>query len=84
MTAWSQLIDGVDPETGDKMKIWVVDTEGIGSTDADLNHDTKIFSLAALLASSFWVNYKGPVDETALNHVKHASFTNKHKRCTTL
>ena len=45
----------------------VVDSEGIGAFDEDVNHDTKIFLLALLLSSSFIFNSMGTIDENALN-----------------
>jgi hypothetical protein len=39
-----------------------MDSEGIGSTDEDQTHDTRIFSLTILLASSFIYNSMGSID----------------------
>jgi hypothetical protein len=47
--------------------VLVVDSEGIGAFDEDVNHDTKIFLLALLLSSSFIFNSMGTIDENALN-----------------
>ena len=44
-----------------------MDTEGLGSTEEDINHDLKIFSIALLLSSSFLYNSMGTIDENALD-----------------
>lgn len=46
-----------------------MDSEGIGSTDEDQTHDTRVFSLAILLASNFIYNSMGSIDENALNNL---------------
>lgn len=47
---WSE---GIQTEviSGEKITILVIDSEGIGAFDEDVNHDTKIFLLALLLCS---------------------------------
>lgn len=45
----------------------MLDTEGLGSTDVDASHDSRIFSLAILLSSLFIYNSVGSIDENALN-----------------
>ena len=47
--------------------IVVMDSEGIGSLDADATHDTKIFALALLLSSQFIYNSHGSIDEAAIS-----------------
>ena len=47
---WSEGIQ-TEITTGEKITILVVDSEGIGAFDEDVNHDTKIFLLALLLCS---------------------------------
>jgi hypothetical protein len=49
------------------MKILVIDSEGIGAFDEDVNHDTKIFLLALLLSSNFIFNSMNTIDENAIN-----------------
>lgn len=47
--------------------VLIIDSEGTGAlNDSDVNHDTKIFALAVLLASTFVYNSVGPIDEGAL------------------
>jgi len=52
---WGKPVDGFTPD-GDPIKVLVLDTEGLGATDEEQNHDVRIFSLAILLASSFIYN----------------------------
>jgi len=52
---------------GEKISTLVVDSEGIGAFDEDINHDTKIFLLAMLLCSSFIFNSMNTIDENAIN-----------------
>jgi hypothetical protein len=47
-----------------------LDTEGLGSTEQNLPHDTKIFSLAVLLSSFFILNTQGTINEQALNELE--------------
>jgi hypothetical protein len=48
------------------LQVVVVDSEGIGSLDADQNHDCQIFSLLLLLSSLFVYNSVGCIDEPSL------------------
>lgn len=59
-------MDGFTPD-GEPIKILVLDTEGLGATDEEQNHDVRIFSLAILLASYFIYNSQQSIDETKLN-----------------
>ena len=52
---------------GEKISVLVVDSEGIGAFDEDVNHDTKIFLLAMLLCSNFIFNSMNTIDENAIN-----------------
>ena len=65
---------------GTDMNVLVVDTEGIGSLDADADHDAKIFALALLLSSYFIYNSVGSIDETALNNLSMVVELTKHIR----
>lgn len=53
-------------EDGERINVIVVDTEGIGGLDEDVNHDNKIFAIALLLSSFFIYNSIGSIDENAL------------------
>ena len=63
------IIEGIETDlaTGEKYQVLVVDSEGIGAFDEDVNHDTKIFLLALLLSSSFIFNSMSTIDENAIN-----------------
>ena len=54
---------------GEKLKILLIDSEGIGAFDEDDNHDTKIFLMALLLCSYFIYNSMGTIDENAINNL---------------
>jgi hypothetical protein len=62
---WNQPID-VETMDGDRIKVLLVDSEGLGAFDEDTNHDTKIFLLAMLLSSYFVYNSVGSIDENAV------------------
>ena len=55
MWIWGKPIDGFTPD-GEPIQVLVLDTEGLGATDEEQNHDVRIFSLAILLASYFIYN----------------------------
>lgn len=62
---WNRPVE-VDKPNGEKMKVLIIDSEGIGATDEDQNHDTRIFLLALLISSYFIYNSMGTIDENAL------------------
>lgn len=52
------------------MPVLIIDTEGLGAfSNADENHDSKIFLLALLLCSLLVYNSVGAIDENALNNL---------------
>ena len=51
------------------MKAIVIDTEGFGGMDENVNHDTRIFLFSLLLSSYFIYNSVGNIDENALNTI---------------
>lgn len=51
----------------DNMDILLVDTEGFGGMDENVNHDSRIFLFSLLLSSYFIYNSQGSIDENALN-----------------
>ena len=65
-------------EDGSVVQLLVIDTEGIGSLDADADHDAKIFALALLLSSYFIYNSVGSIDENALNALSLVVELTKH------
>ncbi|EGR32117.1 hypothetical protein IMG5_095790 [Ichthyophthirius multifiliis] len=53
----------------DNMDILLIDTEGFGGMDENLNHDSRIFLFSLLLSSYFIYNSQGSIDENALNNL---------------
>ncbi len=49
------------------MDIILIDTEGFGGMDENVNHDSRIFLFSLLLSSYFIYNSVGNIDENALN-----------------
>lgn len=54
---------------GEECAVILLDTEGLGALDENANHDTRIFLLALLLASTFIYNSVGSLDESALSNL---------------
>jgi hypothetical protein len=44
------------------INVVVMDSEGLGSTEEDINHDLQLFSLTLLLSSMFIYNTLGAID----------------------
>ena len=66
---WSKpLIINNDNKVGE-FPVFLIDTEGLGAYDEEINHDSKIFLLALLISSLFIYNSIGTIDETALNNL---------------
>jgi len=65
---WGTPIKGHSPDN-EPINILVIDSEGIGALDEDQGHDTRIFSLAILLSSSFIYNSVGNIDENAIENL---------------
>ena len=47
-------------------QVLLVDTEGLGSLEEDVNHDAKIFALALLISSVLTYNSVGSIDDEAI------------------
>jgi hypothetical protein len=45
----------------------VIDSEGLGSIEEDINHDLRLFSLTLLISSMFIYNTLGAIDEHAID-----------------
>ena len=65
---WSKTIQAHTPE-GKPIDVLIIDTEGIGATDEDNNHDNKIMTLAILLSSYFLYNSLGTIDENSIQNL---------------
>ena len=62
------------------MQVVVIDSEGIGSMDADQTHDCRIFSLLLLLSSFFVYNSVGCIDDQALKTLSLVAEVSKQVR----
>jgi len=65
---WPNFIHGTTPD-GNPINVLIVDTEGIGATDEDQNHDNRIITLGLLLSSFFIYNSVGSIDESAIQNL---------------
>jgi hypothetical protein len=74
---WSKPLICKRPN-GSELQLLIIDTEGLGSLDADADHDAKIFALALLLSSYFIYNSVGSIDESALNSLSLVVELTKH------
>jgi hypothetical protein len=63
---WSELIHFESGKSKETIPAILIDTEGIGSVEEDMNHDVKVFLLAMLLSSYFIYNSVGTIDDMAL------------------
>lgn len=74
---WPNALPGYSPD-GSSINIILIDTEGIGSTDEESNHDTKIFTLSILLSSYFLYNSVGSIDENAIQNLSFIVNLTRH------
>ena len=51
---------------GKPLNALIIDTEGIGATNEEKNHDNKIMTLANLLSCYFIFNFMGTIDESSI------------------
>ena len=65
---WPKPLSGFSSD-GTPLNVLIIDTEGIGATDEDQNHDNKIFTLGLLLSSYFIFNSLGAIDENAIQNL---------------
>ena len=54
-------------EKDEIINVCVLDSEGLGSTEEDVNHDLRLLSLTLLLSSMFIYNTLGSIDEQAID-----------------
>ena len=77
---WSKTIPAHTPQ-GKPLNVLIIDTEGIGATDEDHNHDNKIMTLAILLSSYFLFNSMGTIDESSIQSLSFiVNITKKKKK----
>jgi hypothetical protein len=63
---------------GSKASVIVLDTEGIGGTNATTQHDARVFSLATLLCSHLIYNSLGSISEDAISNLSFIANLTKH------
>ena len=66
---WSEplMIKNVNSINNKEFPCFMIDTEGLGAYDEEVNHDSKIFLIAILISSLFIFNSFGTIDENAIN-----------------
>ena len=64
---WSDPIMITNVHSPTPFPCFLIDTEGLGAYDEEINHDSKIFLIAILISSLFIFNSFGAIDETAMN-----------------
>jgi hypothetical protein len=66
---WSDplMISNVHNQT--PFPAYLIDTEGLGAYDEEINHDSKIFLIAILISSLFIFNSVGTLDENEINNL---------------
>ena len=64
---WSEPIIVTNVHCPNPFPCFLIDTEGLGAYDEEINHDSKIFLIAVLISSLFIYNSFGAIDETAIN-----------------
>ena len=64
---WSEPLIIENNNCPKKFPCFLIDTEGLGGYDEEINHDSKIFLIAILISSLFIFNSFGAIDETAIN-----------------
>lgn len=64
---WSNPMSIENNHCKQKFNCFMIDTEGLGAYDEEINHDSKIFLIAVLISSVFILNSFGNIDENAIN-----------------
>ena len=64
---WSEPLTISNVHSPTPFPCFLIDTEGLGAYDEEINHDSKIFLIAILISSLFIFNSFGAIDETAIN-----------------
>ena len=62
---WSEPI--MIKNNNEEFPCFMIDTEGLGAYDEEVNHDSKIFLIAILISSLFIYNSFGTIDENAIS-----------------
>ena len=66
---WSSPLYVTNKSSSTTFPAYLIDTEGLGAYDEEINHDSKIFLMAILISSLFIYNSFGTIDEVALNNL---------------
>ena len=66
---WSKPLIINSDSKEDNFPVYLIDTEGLGAYDEEINHDSKIFLIAILISSLFIYNSIGTIDENALSNL---------------
>ena len=66
---WSSPLMISNKNSSTSFPAYLIDTEGLGAYDEEINHDSKIFLIAILISSLFIYNSFGTIDEVALNNL---------------
>ncbi len=66
---WTSPIMVSNKNSSNCFPAFLIDTEGLGAYDEEINHDSKIFLIAILISSLFIYNSFGTIDEVALNNL---------------
>ena len=64
---WSDPIMINNVHSPNPFPCFLIDTEGLGAYDEEINHDSKIFLIAVLISSLFIFNSFGAIDEASIN-----------------
>jgi hypothetical protein len=64
---WSEPLLIENNHCKEKFPVFMIDTEGLGAYDEEINHDSKIFLIAVLISSLFIFNSFGNIDENSIN-----------------
>jgi hypothetical protein len=64
---WSKPVLIDNNHSKEKFHTFMIDTEGLGAYDEEINHDSKIFLIAVLISSLFIFNSFGNIDENSIN-----------------
>ena len=66
---WSDPLMINNVHSPEPFPCYLIDTEGLGAYDEEINHDSKIFLIAVLISSLFVYNSFGAIDENQINNL---------------
>jgi hypothetical protein len=74
---WSEPLMRAAPDGSPYAVLWL-DTEGVSSTEANAEHDARVFALAVLLSSVVIYNSVGVIDEDAISGLGFIANLTRH------